>query len=92
MHWSYISFVLNYQCNLFSHIIQGNVTYWGRDNMAANSRKAFSNAFFLMEMYELRLKFHEFVPKGPIDSIPALDQIMTWCWLGAKPLSEPVVA
>ena len=32
-----------------------------------------------------------FVPKFRIDNIPALVQIMTWCQLGDKPLSEPMV-
>ena len=31
----------------------------------------------------------KFVPKGPISNIPALVQIMAWCHLGDKPLSEP---
>ena len=29
------------------------------------------------------------VPRGPINDIPALVQIMVWCWPGGKPLSEP---
>ena len=33
----------------------------------------------------------KFVPKGPINSIPALVQIMAWCWPGDKPLSEPMI-
>ena len=33
----------------------------------------------------------KFVPKGPINNIPALDQIMTWRQLGDKPLSEPMM-
>ena len=32
-----------------------------------------------------------FVPKGPINNIPALVQIMAWCHPGNKPLSEPVM-
>ena len=31
------------------------------------------------------------VPKGPIDNIPALVQIMAWCRIGDKPLSEPML-
>ena len=31
------------------------------------------------------------VPKGPINSIPALVQIMAWCRSGDKPLSEPMM-
>ena len=31
------------------------------------------------------------VPKGPIDNNPALVQIMAWCRIGNKPLSEPML-
>ena len=37
---------------------------------------------------EISLKF---VPKGPIDTIPALVQIMTWRRPGDKPLSDPMM-
>ena len=33
----------------------------------------------------------KFVPKCPINNIPALFQIMTWHWPGDKPLSEPML-
>ena len=33
----------------------------------------------------------KFVPKGPIDNIPALFQIMAWRRPGDKPLSEPML-
>ena len=33
----------------------------------------------------------KFVPKGPINNIPALVQIMAWRRSGDKPLSEPMV-
>ena len=33
----------------------------------------------------------KFIPKGPIDNIPALVQIIAWCRPGNKPLSEPMV-
>ena len=33
----------------------------------------------------------KFVPKGQINNIPALVQIMAWCQVGDKPLSEPMV-
>ena len=39
-------------------------------------------------LIEISLKF---VPKGPIDNIPALVQLMAWCRPGDKPLSEPMV-
>ena len=33
----------------------------------------------------------KFIPKGPINNIPALVQIMAWRRLGDKPLSEPMM-
>ena len=33
----------------------------------------------------------KFVPKRPINNIPALVQMMAWCRPGNKPLSEPVL-
>ena len=33
----------------------------------------------------------KFVPKGPINNIPALVQIMAWRRTGDKPLSEPMI-
>ena len=33
----------------------------------------------------------KFVPKGPINNIPALVQIMAWRRSGVKPLSEPML-
>ena len=41
-----------------------------------------------MKMFEFQLKF---VPKGPINNIPALVRIMAWRWTGDKPLSEPMM-
>ena len=32
----------------------------------------------------------KFVPKGPINNIPALVQVMAWRCPGDKPLSEPI--
>ena len=54
--------------------------HWGQNKMDANLRMTFSNAFCWMQMYEFQLRIHwaEFVPKGPINNIPALVQIMAW--------------
>ena len=35
--------------------------------------------------------FTEFVPKGPINNIPALVQVMAWRRPGEKPLSDPMM-
>ena len=47
---------------------------------------------FLNENVWIHWRFHcKFVPKGPINNIPALVQIMAWCRPGDKPLSEPMM-
>ena len=33
----------------------------------------------------------KFVPKGPINNIPALVQMMAWRWPGEKPSPEPML-
>ena len=40
--------------------------------MAAILQMTLSNTFSWMKMLEFRLEFHWFVPKGPINNIPAL--------------------
>ena len=42
------------------------------------------------EWISLRISL-TFVPKGPINNIPALVQVMAWRCPGDKPLSEPMV-
>ena len=42
------------------------------------------------ERISLRISL-KFVPKGPINNIPALVQIMAWRRTGDKPLSEPML-
>ena len=39
-------------------------------------------------LIEISLKF---VSKSPINNNPALVQIMAWCQIGDKPLSEPML-
>ena len=34
----------------------------------------------------------KFVPRSPIDNKPSLVQVMAWCQIGDKPLSEPMMA
>ena len=48
---------------------------------------------FLNEYASIPIKISQkFIPKGSINNILALVQIMAWCRLGDKPLSEPVMA
>ena len=42
--------------------------------------------FFILITISLK-----FVPRDPIDNIPALVQIMAWRRIGDKPLSEPML-
>ena len=64
--------------------------HWGRDKMAAISQTIHSNAF-LNEYVRISIKISlKFVPRGPINNIPALVQIMPWRPTGDKPLSEPM--
>ena len=63
------------------------LTHWSWDKMGANF-KCFSlneNGWILIK---ISLKF---VPKGPINNIPALVQIMAWRRPGAEPLSEAMM-
>ena len=47
---------------------------------------------FLNENSSISIKISlKFVPKGPINNIPALIQIMAWRRSGDKPLSEPMM-
>ena len=47
---------------------------------------------FLNENIRISIKIWlKFVPKVPINNIPALVQIMAWHWPGDKPLSEPMM-
>ena len=50
------------------------------------------NRIFVNENVRISIKFSlKFVPKGPINNIPALVQIMAWRRPGDKPLSEPLM-
>ena len=57
--------------------------------MAIISQTILSNAFLLMKIsIKISLKF---VPKGPINNIQVLVQVMAWRQPGDKPLTEPMV-
>ena len=49
-------------------------------------------SIFVNENVRISIKIWlKFVPKGPINNIPALVQIMAWRRPGDKPLSEPIM-
>ena len=60
-----------------------------------NGRRFAADTFkriFLNENFRISIKISlKFVPKGPINNIPALVQIMAWRRSGGKPLSEPMM-
>ena len=60
--------------------------------MEAISQTTFGKKQFLNENEYISIKISlKFVPKGPINNIPTLVQIMAWRWPGDKPLSEPMM-
>ena len=63
------------------------LTHWGRGNMADIFKCIFVNENVSIWI-QISLKF---VPKGPINNIPSLVQIMAWRRPGDKPLSEPMM-
>ena len=66
-------------------------TLWPRQNGRHFSDDIFK-CIFLNENVWISIKIPvKFVPKGPINNIPALFQIMAWRLPGDKPLSETVL-
>ena len=70
---------------------------WGNSWRPRQNRRHFAdNVFkcnFLNENVWIPIKISlKFVPKGPINNIPALVQIVAWRRTGNKPLSEPMMA
>ena len=63
------------------------LTQSGQDKIDATFQTTFSNGFPLLKMYGFRLKFHW----SSINNIPALVQIIGWCWPGNRPSSEPMM-
>ena len=62
--------------------------------MASIFQTTFSIAFSWMKVFKFRLRFRcsgKYVPKGPINNIPAFVQVMAWRQSGNKPLSEPMM-
>ena len=48
---------------------------------------------FFNENYRILIQISQkFCPRSPIDNKPALVQVMAWCWIGDKPLPEPMMA
>ena len=69
-----------------------NLTHWGRDKWTPFRRRHFQLHFPEWKCLNCEKTFSlKFVPKGQINNIPALVQIMAWRRPGDKPLSEPMM-
>ena len=77
------------QCQDNSCKHEMHLTHWGRNKMDAILQTTLSNTFSLNENVRISIKISlKFIPKGPINNIPGLVQIMAWRRPGDKPLSE----
>ena len=77
-------------CNL--QLPDLSLTHWGRDKMVSISQTNISNAFsWIKKIYEFPLIFYWSLFQGTELTIFQHFQIMAWCRLGAKPLSEPMI-
>ena len=65
-------------------------THWGRNGR--HFADAIFKCIFVNENVWISIKISlKFIPKGPINNIPALVQIMAWGRVGDKPLSAPMM-
>ena len=68
------------------------LTHWDHDKMATIVQTTFSNAFHWMKNVWTSINISlKFVPKGLINNIPALVQIMAWRRPGDKPVYEAMM-
>ena len=68
------------------------LTHWGRDKMDAILPDNIFKFIFLNANLWIVIKISQkFVPKGAMNNIPALVQVMAWHRPGDKPLSEPMM-
>ena len=69
----------------------GMLTHLPLGKMAAILADNIFRCIFMNEMFCILIRISlKFVPRGPIDNRPALVQVMAWCQIGDKPLSEPM--
>ena len=87
-----LDFIIMTKGSCLKHTIVGINTLRPRQ-MDAIWQMTFSfKCIFLNENIWISIKISmKFVPKGRINNIPALVQIVAWCRLGDKPLSEPMM-
>ena len=93
VHFSWMKmheFSIKFHWNLFLRV---QLTHW--DQARQNGRRLPDDIFkciFINKNVSISIKISlKFVPKGPIDNIPALVQIMAWRLPGDKSLCEPMI-
>ena len=68
------------------------LTHWGGDKWPTIFQMTFSNGFSWNENVWIAINISlKFVPRGLINYIPTLVQVMAWRRPGDKPLSEPMM-
>ena len=73
-------------------VLQSNLTHLSLDKMATILADYIFRCIFVNEKFCILTKNSlQFVHNVSIDKNPALVKIMAWCWLGDKPLSEPML-
>ena len=97
---SFISYFKEYQHSIFpkhndKRVVSLNVMILNTLRPRQNGRHFADDTFkriFLNKYVRISIKISlKFVPKNPINNIPALVHIMAWCRPGDKPLSEPMM-
>ena len=75
------------------HILQHGIKpQWVNSLRPRQNGRRFPDDIFMNENVWILIKISlKFVPKGPINDIPSLVQIMAWRRSGDKPLSEPMM-
>ena len=98
-----INITILYKHHLITHILLKYVASWHRVAQQSfnslrprqNERHFADDIFHYISLIEniwISIKMWlKFVPRGPINNIPALVQIMAWRRPGDKPLSEPMI-
>ena len=94
-HSNIVSFLQNSWDSLWLLWIQTMICFLNTLRPEKNGRHFADDIFkciFLNENVWIAIKISlKFVPRGPINNIPALVQIMAWRRPGDKPLSEPMM-
>ena len=82
-----------YVCKMASLLDDNLLTHWGRIKMAIVFADDIFKCIFLTEIFCIAIQISlKFIPKGPIDNMPALVEIIVWRPLGDELLSAPVMA